>query len=133
MNIACLAFCLSLLAQAPAQAGSEAELKGILFPYYARQAASYGFFLDEDRTRRLELQAQPLLTWTNAEGYLGSVFVWTYGGRPEIAGCIGSRQNAAGECFVFNELHSLSLGALQPVKFGDGKRVSNPPAGGVEL
>src|SRR5690349_12258152 len=110
MNITCLAFGFSLLAQAPAvgQAGSEAELKGILFPYYARQAAKYEFFLDEGRTRRLELQPQPLLTWTNAEGYLGSVFVWTHVGRPEIAGCIGSRQNAAAECFVFNELHSLS-------------------------
>jgi hypothetical protein len=130
MSIPCLAIGLALLAQPPA--GHEAALKDILVPFYARQAAKYDLFLDENRTKRLELKEQPLLTWTNAEGYLGSVFVWTYGGRPEVVGCIGSRQNAAGECFPFHELHSLSLGGLQPVKHGDGKRLWKPPHPGTE-
>ncbi len=131
MNFVSLVFGFALLAQTAA--GDEAALKAILFPYYARQAATYEFYLDENRSKRLELNGQPLLTWTNAEGYFGSVFVWTYGGRPEVVGCIGSRQNADGECFPFHELHSLSLGGLEPVKHGDGKRVWKPPHPGFEL
>jgi hypothetical protein len=34
---------------------------------------------------------------------------------------------------VFHELHSLSLEVLQPVAFGDGKRVWKPEQSGVEL
>jgi hypothetical protein len=130
MNMACLALELSLLAQMPV---NEVESKLILYPYYARQAAAYDFFLDEDRKQRLLLQQQPVLNWTNADNFMGSVFLWTYGGRPELIGCIGSRQTAAGECFVFHELHSLSLGVLQPVKFGGGTRVWEPARGGIEL
>ena len=131
MNSLCLALAFYLLAQAPVE--PEAESKLILYPYYARQAAEYEFFLDEDRQQRLELRKQPVLTWTNAENYMGSVFVWTYEGRPELIGCIGSRQAAAGECFVFHELHSLSPRVLQPVTFGDGKRLWKPAQAGVEL
>ena len=131
MHMACLALGVSLLAQMPV---NEAESKLILYPYYARQAAAYDFFRDEDRKQRLVLQHQPVLNWTNPDNFMGSVFLWTYGGRPELIGCIGSRQTAAGECFVFHELHSLSLGVLQPVKFGDefgdGKRVWEPARGG---
>src|SRR5215471_14675006 len=102
MNIVSLTFGFSLLAQVPAM--TEAEAKLILYPYYTRQAAAYEFYLDEGRTQRLALREQPVLTWTNAaDGYLGGVFVWTYGGRPEVLGCIGSRQTAVGECIVFHE------------------------------
>jgi hypothetical protein len=131
MNIAWLVIDALVIGQGSVQ--DEAELKEILFPYYARQAANYELFLDENRTKRLELKEQSLLTWTNAEGYLGSVFVWTYGGRPEVVGCVGSRQNATGECFPFHELHSLSLGGLEPVRHGDGKRLWKPPNPGIEM
>jgi hypothetical protein len=112
---------------------NEAESKVILYPYYARQAAAYDFFRDEDRKQRLELRKQPVLNWTNADNFMGSVFLWTYGGRPELIGCVGSRQTAAGECFVFHELHSLSLDVLQPARFGDGKREWEPSQSGIEL
>src|SRR5262245_11751966 len=132
MNTVWLALGLSLLAQMPL--ATEAESKLILYPYYARQAAAYEFFLDENRMRRLELKQQPILTWTNAaDNYMGGVFLWTYGGRPEVVGCIGSRQTAAGECIVFHELHSLSPDVIQPTRFGDGKRVWKPMQGGIEL
>src|SRR5438093_13322373 len=130
MSIVCLAIGPSLLAHPPV---SEAESKLILYPYYARQAAAYEFFRDREHAQHLELQPQALLNWTNADNFMGSVFVWTYGGRPEVIGCIGSQQKAAGECIVFHELHSLSLGLLQPAKFGDGKRVWKHSEGGVEL
>jgi len=130
MNMACLALGLTLLAQLPA---SEAESKVVLYPYYARQAAAYDFARDEQRQQRLKLQPRPVLNWTNADNFMGSVFLWTYGGRPELIGCVGSRQTATGECFVFHELHSLSLGVIQPVKFGEGERVWKPTQAGVEL
>ena len=130
MNIASFAVGLSLLAQMPAGAAAESKLLG---SYYARQAADYEFFLDKEHQLRLELQPQPVLTWTNADNFLGSVFVWTSGGRPEIVGCVGSRQSEAGDCFVFHELHSLSPLPIQPTRFGDGKRVWEPARGGGEL
>jgi hypothetical protein len=131
MNFTCLALGLSLLAQIPDESATEPKL--ILYPYYARQAAEYDIFLDADRQQRLELKPQPVLNWTNADNFMGSVFLWTYGGRPELIGCVGSRQTAAGECFVFHELHSLSPQVIQRVRFGDGKRVWAPAGGGIEL
>src|SRR5262245_54651738 len=88
---------------------SETELKAVLHPFYGREAARYEFFLDDQREQRLELEKKPILTWTNAEKYMGAVYIWTYGGRPEVIGCIGSHQLPDGKCTVFHEFHSLSL------------------------
>ncbi len=68
-----------LVGQAPTE--SEADLKEVLYPFYGRQAAEYQFFVDPQQQKRLELQKQPVLTWTNAENYMGAVFVWMYAGR----------------------------------------------------
>jgi len=111
----------------------EVELKEVLYPYYAREAAGYEFFLDEERKQRLELQKQPVLTWTNVNNFMGSVFVWTYGGRPEVIGCIGSHQLETGQSNVFHEFHSLSLQPLQAVKLGGGTQKWDPASAGVEL
>lgn len=113
-------------------ATDEAEAKRVLFPYYGQVAAGYAFALDEKHEQRLELQKQPVLTWTNAQNYMGAVFIWTYKGRPELIGCIGSHQYKPGRSNVFRELHSLSLQPLQTVNFGDGKRWT-PTKPGVEL
>jgi hypothetical protein len=83
MNTACLALSFTLLAQTPTP--TEADRQLILFPYYSRQAAAYEFFLDEGRQQRLELHRQPVLTWTNVDNYMGSVFVWTFS-RPSVTG-----------------------------------------------
>ena len=132
VNAATLVLGSFLLAQSAVS--TESEHKRILFPYYERQAAAYEFFLDENRTQRLALKEQPVLTWTNAaDKYMGGVFLWTDGGRPQVIGCIGSRQTAAGECFVFHEFHSLTTAAIQPVRFGGGPRIWVPPSSGVEL
>jgi hypothetical protein len=119
-----------LLAQLPID---EAALKEILYPFYAREAAAYELFRDEGHEERLEVRKQPVLTWTNAENYMGAVFIWEYKGRPEMIGCIGSHQNRPDSSNVFHELHSLSLGPLQPVKFGDGKQVWRVTRPGVEM
>jgi hypothetical protein len=44
---------------------------------------------------------------------LGAVFIWTYQGRPEMIGSIGSRQFRPGMSRVFHEFHSLTLQPLQ--------------------
>lgn len=126
MNAAFLTFGFALLTQTPV---AELEAKQILYPYYAQQAAEFELFLDDQRKQRLELVAQPVLTWTNAEGFLGSVFVWTFQGRPEVIGCVGSRQTEAGDCLPFRELHLLGQSPVQSVEFGDGKRTWRPREG----
>jgi hypothetical protein len=112
---------------------SEAELKDVLFPFYAREAAEYEFFLDAQHEQKLQLHRQPVMTWTNADNYMGAVFVWTYGGRPEIIGCIGSQQRRTGDSTVFHEFHSLSRQPLQAVRFGRGKQQWTPSRPGIEL
>ena len=130
MHAASLSAALCLLVQAPTD---EAALKEILYPFYAREAAEYEIFRDEAHKERLEVRKQPVLTWTNAENYMGAVFIWEYNGRPEMIGCIGSHQNRPDSSNVFHELHSLSLTPLEPVKFGDGKQTWNVNEPGVEL
>ncbi len=102
-------------------APDEAELKKVLIPHYGRDAARYDFFLDKERSQRIELQEQPVLTWTNAENYMGAVFVWNFKGRPEIIGCIGSHQLRSGEVRVFHEFHSLATQPLQPLRIRTGE------------
>ncbi len=62
---------------------------------------------------------------------MGSVFVWTHGGRPELIGCIGSHQNKPGVSNVFHEFHSLSEQPLQPVRLG--RNTWQPMKAGVEV
>jgi hypothetical protein len=111
---------------------NEAELKEVLYPFYGQEAAEYQFFLDPQHQKRLELQKQPVLTWTNAENYMGAVFVWTYAGKPELIGCIGSHQFQPDKANVFHEFHSLSLQPLHTVKQGGGKLAWAPSRPGVE-
>jgi hypothetical protein len=99
----------------------ETEVKRRLLPYYTQEAAACEFYLDDDRQQRLQLQDRPLLTWTNTDRFMGAVFVWSFQGRPEMIGCIGSRQFAPGMSRVFHEFHSLSLQPLQPVTFANGE------------
>ncbi|HVX09979.1 MAG TPA: hypothetical protein VHC22_02140 [Pirellulales bacterium] len=100
----------------------ETEVKRRLFPYFTEQAAACEFYLDDERRQRLKLQEKPLLTWTNAEKFMGAVFIWTFHGRPEMIGCIGSRQFRPTQSRVFHEFHSLSLRPLQPVTFANGQQ-----------
>lgn len=129
MHAAYVAIGAVLLAQAPAE---QADPK-TLYSYYARQAADYELFLDTERQPRLEFKREPVLVWTNAEGFFGGVFVWTWQGRPEVIGCVGSRQTHPGEYSLFHELHSLGQARIKPARFGDGKRTWRPAQGGIEL
>lgn len=135
MHAAGLAVGLLLLAQAPAEqaAPDEAALKEVLYPFYAHEAAGYEIFRDADRKEKLQLRKQPVLTWTNAENYMGAVFIWEFGGRPEMIGCIGSHQNKPASSNVFHELHSLATAPLGAVPFGGGSQVWRVTKPGVQL
>lgn len=115
-----------------AAADNETDLKDVLLPFYGREAVAYEFFIDEKHQQRLQLQKKPVMTWTNADKYMGAVFVWTYGGRPEVIGCIGSRQFKPGSSLVFHEFHSLSLQPLEAVQLGRGKQQWKASRPGVE-
>jgi hypothetical protein len=129
-----VAFLLSLGFAVVAQAeADEAALKEILYPFYAREAADYEFFRDEGRQERLVVRKQPVLTWTNANNYMGAVFIWEFKGRPEMIGCIGSHQNKTDSSNFFHELHSLCEQPLGPVDFGGGQSVWQVTRPGVQL
>jgi hypothetical protein len=132
MNATCLTLGLLLCGQPEPD---EAALKEILVPFYAHEAAEYEIFRDEERKERLEARTKPLLTWTNSENYMGSVFIWEFAGRPEMIGCIGSHQNPnrPGRSNFFHELHSLSTRPLQPVKFGGGPTAWEVTEPGLKL
>lgn len=115
------------------EADAETAQKELLIPFYAREAAAYEFSLESDPNQKALIQQEPVLTWTNVDHYMGAVFVWTCEGRPEVIGCIGSQQLPSGECVVFHELHSLSLGPMAPIRFGEGQQTWNPSRPGIEM
>lgn len=63
-----------------------------LLALHQSEAASYRMWLDEARQQLLELQPQPIFSWTNVtrEQQIGHVFVWMAAGRPQAIGTIFS-------------------------------------------
>jgi hypothetical protein len=81
--------------------------------YYGEVAAQYE--MTWCAGERLEMHAQPVLNYFNAVGggqTLGSMFIWTCQGRPEIVGAIWSKQSGEQRRIV-HSFHSLSLEPLQ--------------------
>lgn len=114
-------------------AGDEKELKELLVPFYQKQAAAYAFALDAGRRQPLELITTPVLTWTNAERFMGAVYLWTRDGRPEVIGCIGSERLEGGSHRVFHEFHALTVEPLPAVDVAGGIRRWAPEKPGVKL
>lgn len=76
---------------------------------HLNEAVEYSMFLDDARTMPLELEKTPIFKWQNItnQGQLGSIFVWTRDGRPEVVGSMFS-QAERGERVVTHEFHTLS-------------------------
>lgn len=93
--------------------------------YYTQQAKEYEFSLGKAE-RRLELQATPVLQYSNPvrpTDQHGAIYVWTLDGRPEIIGSIWSSEDAKDPTvrMVTHEFQSLSLDSLvskQPPRTG---------------
>lgn len=105
----------------------DAQLK----EFYVREAAAYDFRLVDKPDERFKLERKPLLTWTNVDKYMGSVFIWTRDGRPEVIGCVGSHQMKPEFSHFFHEFHSLGLQPLKPVRVAD--KEWTPKEAGVTL
>src|SRR5690349_14940780 len=65
-----------------------------LLALHTADAKEYTIYRDAQRREKLELREEPVYNWTNvirSGGQTGSVFVWTYKGRPEVVGSIFSQ------------------------------------------
>lgn len=116
----CLAVSLLAFASRGATALAEDVEQTTLVRYlrelYAADAAEYEIFRDAQHRESLKLRELPVYVWTNVprEQY-GSVFVWTWNGRPEVVGSIFSTPTEVpGTRGVTHEFHSLSTAKLIP-------------------
>lgn len=96
-----------------------------------REAATYEFYRDPDRTTKLKLRPRSILRWSNpVSGQLyGDVFIWTSQGRPEVIASIFKWYSPHRHMGV--EFQSLSQRKL--VADRDGSQVWAPLKAGVEL
>ena len=108
-----------VVAQPPAKAPDAPAAKDAFKPwveYYTQQAEGYEFFLGKTE-RRLELQATPVLQYSNPvrpTDQHGAIYVWTLDGRPEVIGSIWSSEDAKDPLLrmVTHEFQSLSLDTI---------------------
>jgi hypothetical protein len=116
---------------------SDTSVKGKsrqLLELHTSDAASFSIYRDVERTQKLELKREPVYRWTNPTrvgGQTGEVFVWTFGGRPEVVGSIFSHPAENGTRLICHELHSLSLAVLVVDREAAEQWV--PQAAGVDL
>src|SRR5437763_1074511 len=86
----------ALLGQAGQTADADQVQRERWQKYHAEVATQYEMRYGAASGEKLNLNAQPLLNYFNAVGggqTLGSLFIWTRDGRPEIAGAIWSKQS----------------------------------------
>jgi len=76
------------------------------------------------KRKLLTLRDKPIMHWLSLEGttgtYVGSVFVWTKRGRPDVIGTIFTSQGDQERISVVRELYSFSFEQLE-VRAGNGK------------
>jgi hypothetical protein len=105
-----------------------------LLEIYTDEAARYTIYRDADHREKVALNREPVYVWTNpvrAGGRQdGSVFVWTWRGRPEVLGSIFSLP-ATGPRDLYHEFHSLSLAVLDVRR--PGPHSWTPEAAGIAL
>jgi hypothetical protein len=89
---------------------------------YHHDAAEYTIYRDSAKKEKLELRDEPVYVWTNVlrEQY-GSVFVWTWHGRPEVICSIFSQPEANQTRGFIHEFHSLSTATLVPQHSGPNR------------
>ena len=82
--------------------------------FYRKEAATYEFAVGTDEEKKLYMQPEPVLLYTNPVGDRGlthgAVFVWSYKGRSEVIGAIWSHANTPepNQRSISHEFHSLS-------------------------
>jgi len=93
-------------------------------------AASYDLRRTEELGKRLALRTEPVLKWSNPERgrVYGSVFIWTYEGRPEVIASIYKWYHPLTHSSL--EFQSLSLGGVTGAREGAAAWAAAEP--GVE-
>jgi hypothetical protein len=104
-----------------------------LLELHTQAAKSYQIFRDREQKEPLELHAKPVFNWTNLVGehtQNGNLFIWTFGGRPEVIGTMFSTQMSdPGKRMIIHEFHTLSTNKLYPVSPKDSAYQWVPEAG----
>jgi len=140
-TIGCLGLLLALTAYSAAPGADEprpkaqtAELQAKskrLLALNVEEASGFTFYRDAARREKLEFRRDPVYNWTNvvrSGGQTGSVFVWTFQGRPEVLGSVHSNPaQTPGKRAICHEMHTLSSAVLVPVH--DGAEKWQPRAG----
>jgi len=129
--VSALLVALALAGQAPsadsADAESEKAQQKKWNAYYVKVAADYEITRGENGKRKLELEPEAVLHWSNPvrEGETnGSVFVWTYQGRAEVVGTVFSYL-VRGEANLKVMAHSFQSLSQEPLA---GQRPGQPGA-----
>ncbi len=94
-------------------------------------ALEYVVRLEKASEKKLRMEAEPVLRWTNHLGrrFYGDVYIWTHEGRPEVVASITTIFTANRS--TYTEIQSLSTG--KPILSRDEKVVWEPSEPGVEL
>ncbi len=97
----------------------------------AKKLASEFVVKFEKSDKKLRMEPEPVLRWTNHLGrrFYGDVYVWTHEGRPEVVASVTSIYTATTS--TYTEIQSLSTG--RPVLSRGEKVVWEPAAPGVEF
>jgi len=112
-----LLIAIALAGQVPATDAADAEAEKAQQKkwnaYYAKVAADYQVTRGEDGNRKLDVEPEAVLHWSNpvrGGETNGSVFVWTHEGRAELVGTIFSHlvRNKPDQKLVAHEFQSLS-------------------------
>lgn len=108
MKSCCICLAAILLAADQPTASSKALEK--LQAIHQQEATTWRIHVDSERRVTASFNPQPVYIWTNptrAGGQHGSVFIWTYQGRPVAIGSTYSHP-AAGTRKLYHEFHSLA-------------------------
>jgi len=123
--------CLAILARGSVARAEPAAAD--LLELHTQAAKSYQIFRDRERKEPLELRAKPVFNWTNLVGehpQNGHLFIWTFGGRPEVIGTMFSTQMSdPGKRMIIHEFHTLAMQKLYPVTPKDSAYQWTPEAG----
>jgi len=110
-----LLMALALLAADDAPAAPSAQAMEALQRFHLREAERWTMWVD-NKQAKAELRSKPIYIWTNptrSGGQHGSVFVWTYRGRPVAVGSLFSHPEKD-KRILCHEFHSLAEGDLEP-------------------
>lgn len=97
------------------------------------QARNWEMWLDSTRTAKAELVEKPVAVWTNPTTTYGvqhgSVFLWTYEGRPIVIGSIFGHPLGMGKRRLVHEFHAMAPAAIYAVCDDEQNSVWEPKAG----